>query len=355
FKGKDKTQGIDIDLFFGGGAETFMELQKDGLLEPLPSDFGVPAKLNGVPLRGAGNEWIGAALSSFGILVNKGIVARDKLPTPAVWADLGNPKLRNRIELADPRHSGSAHMAYEIILQTNGWDRGWQILTAMAGNARSFVDSSSRLVQDVQNGEAVASPAIDFYARTAVAKAGYDKDQTGVWKLAYVEPRGQLVVTADPIGMLRGAPHPELARAFVEFVLSPSGQKLWMYKKGAPGGPVENELGRMAVLPALYKPLADDSIIRSDPFSVRNTRPYDSEKASARRTVLDALIGAVLIDNHSAVQTRWKKTPDAAKITFVPVTEAELAALAAKWDDPTVQSTKQAEWGQAAREHFSKE
>ena len=352
FKGKDKAQGINIDVFFGGGGETFLDLEKDGFLQPLPSDYGIPANLNGVPLRGTNNQWVAAALSGFGILVNKGIVTRDKLPYPAVWADMGNAKLINRIQLADPRHSGSAHAAYEIILQSNGWEKGWQILTTMAGNARSFVSSSSTLVENVQNGEAVMAPAIDFYARTAIARAG--QDASGTAKLAYVEPRGQLVVTADPIGILRGAPRQQLARDFVELVLSPEGQKLWMYKKGAPGGPTQNELGRMAASPALFKSPSADAAFRSNPYAARNTHPYDSKKAAVRRRALDDLIGAVLIDNHDAVKAHWFKTRDAARLTFVPVTEAELTTLSAKWGDPAVQSAKVAEWGKEARAHFSK-
>jgi len=40
----------------------------------------------------------------------------------------------------------------------------------------------------------------------------------------------------DPIALLRGAPHGELARAFIEYVLSPDGQKLWNAKPGTSGG-----------------------------------------------------------------------------------------------------------------------
>jgi ABC-type Fe3+ transport system substrate-binding protein len=124
FKGKEADQGIGIDLFFGGGMDSFIDMENAGVLQPLPSDYGVPATLNGVPLRGKDNAWVAAALGGFGILYNKTIAQRDNLPVPATWADMANPKLQDRIALADPRHSGSAHMAYEIILQANGWEKG---------------------------------------------------------------------------------------------------------------------------------------------------------------------------------------------------------------------------------------
>ena len=164
FKGKSREQGIGIDVFFGGGADSFSELESADALQSLPNEYSIPAQINGVPLRGAKNVWVAAALSGFGVLYNKSIMQRDKLPLPQTWADLGNSKLRGRVALADPRHSGSAHMAYEIILQANGWDKGWKILTQMAGNSSAFGKSSSKLLEDVASGEAVAAPAIDFYA-----------------------------------------------------------------------------------------------------------------------------------------------------------------------------------------------
>ena len=45
--------------------------------------------------------------------------------------------------------------------------------------------------------------------------------------------------------MFRGASNPELATRFIEFILSPEGQKLWGLKAGAPGGPEKMALRNM--------------------------------------------------------------------------------------------------------------
>ena len=345
FARNTKEKGIGVDLFFGGGGETFTELEKDGLLVPLSSDFGVPAQLNGVPLRAKDNVWVAAALSGFGILYNKKIAERDKLPIPQTWADLANPKLQGRIQLADPRHSGSAHTIYEIILQTNGWEKGWKLLTAMSGNASSWARSSSAPLEDVQNGEAVFCAAIDFYALSTINKAGADK-------LGYIEPKGQNVITADPIGILPGAPNAPLAQKFVNFVMSPEGQKLWYLPKGAPGGPKDNTLYRLPAIPGAYKPIPPGATAKSDPYAQKTTAPYDSEKAAARRRALDELLGTVLIDTHDEVKAKWKSAPDLEKTGFVPVPEAEFNALALKWDDPVFAGQQKDKWTVAAREFF---
>lgn len=340
-KGRDKAKGIGVDLFFGGGGETFTELEDDKLLAPLPSDYGIPAQLNGVPLRGKDDQWVAAALSGFGILYNKTIAKRDNLPIPQSWEGLTDPRLRDRIELADPRHSGSAHTAYEIILQSNGWDRGWKILTAMTGNARQFAESGSAPLQDVQNGEAVFCPAIDFYGRGAVEKAGGDK-------LGYIVPAGQNVVTADPIAMLPGAPNPEAAKKFVKMVMSPAGQKLWFAPQGSEGGPKNTELLRLPASPDAYK----TGGATNNPYTAKNTAKYDSNKAAARRRALDDLIGSALIDNLDLVKAAWKKNPDINATGYVPMSEAEFMKLAPQWKNPEFASTTKEQWAQAARAKF---
>ena len=336
----NKDDGIGADVFFGGGLESYMELADADLLQPLPAHPEIPAAINGVPLKGEKNEWIGAAISGFGILYNKSIATRDNLPIPKTWGDLGKKELFDRIELADPRKSGSAHVAYEIILQTNGWENGWKILAASAGNARTFIESSSTLVNDVSSGEAVFVPAIDFYGRSKIAQAGAEK-------LGYISPRGQSVITPDPIGVLRGAANKALAEKFVAFVLSSEGQKVWMLKKGSAGGPTQESLFRMAIFPTLYQPIPKDSLIESDPFALKNERSYDSKKAATRRKVLDDLIGAVLIEPHNALKARQQKSGDASTLMLAP-SEAEVMQLAGKWSDPVFRQKTLSQWRSAA-------
>ena len=298
-----------------------------------------------MPLRSPKGDWVAAALSGFGILYNKAIAARDGLPLPVKWADLTNPKLNDRIELADPRHSGSAHAAYEIILQTNGWDQGWRILTGMAGNAHQIVDGSTQPLQDVSNGDAVFTPAIDFYAAAAIDRAGADK-------LGYIEPKGEYVLTCDPIAILQGAPNPTAAREFVDMVMSPEGQKLWYLKKGTPGGPQFHTLFREPALPSAYQPIPANAVVTADPYANVNNIPYDAHKGSLRRRALDDLIGTVLVDDLSAVKAAWKAKPDLNSTGFVPISEPDFMKLAKQWKDPQVVAASKAAWAGAAQKQF---
>lgn len=340
---KSKPDGIGVDCFFGGGGDTFTELQSDGSLQPLASTYDIPAQLNGVPLVGKDKAWVAAALSDFGILYNKNILARDKLPLPKTWNDLGNPAYAGRIALADPRQSSSAHAIYEIILQTAGWDAGWKALNRITANTREFSRSSSDGPQSVARGDTAFSTAINFYAYAAIDRAGKDK-------LGYIAPVGGVVQTPDPIAILKGAPNAELAQKWVAFVMSPEGQKLWQLPKGAPGGPKSASLFRQPALPALYKPLPKNALVQANPYDTKGGRDYDSAKAAVRRRALDELLGATLIDNLDAVKA---SASNPAKMDWVPVTEEQLQADALKWGDQSYRTRRTSEWSSAARTHFS--
>ncbi|PMW27164.1 hypothetical protein, partial [Pseudomonas sp. FW305-3-2-15-A-R2A1] len=78
---------------------------------------------------------------------------------------------------------------------------------------------------------------------------------------------------ADPIGLLRGAPSPELAKTFIDFVLSPAGQAMWAYKRGVPGGPERYALRRTPILPTMFDPAR--RALLSDP----EENPYVAARA----------------------------------------------------------------------------
>src|SRR5690606_25284317 len=99
FAKNPKSSGIDI--FWGGGTVTFLDLSRDKLLAPykLPADLSkeVPNQAAGVPLYDKEKTWYASAMSSFGIFYNKKIIKMDKLPEPKTWEDLTDPRFMNQI------------------------------------------------------------------------------------------------------------------------------------------------------------------------------------------------------------------------------------------------------------------
>ncbi|HEX7009432.1 MAG TPA: extracellular solute-binding protein, partial [Phycisphaeraceae bacterium] len=275
-----------------------------GLLEEV---FPEPT-IGGERLYHPEGYWVGAALSSFGIVYNRDVLAMLKLPQPTTWADLADPRYARWIGLADPGHSGSIAAAYNVILRRLGWNEGWRLLRRIFANARYFTSSASKVPVDVSAGEAAAGMCIDFYGRFqagAIAAGGESR-------VGYVDPPFLTTTTADPISVIRGAPHRELANHFVAWLLSRPAQGLWQRRVGTPEGPRRFELRRLPARRDLYTPEEKQfwSDPEVDPFGA--SRPIPPAMPDFYGMVAP-VAHALGIDVHDDLTAAWRaiqRTPE---------------------------------------------
>ena len=353
--------GIGVDIFFGGGTDSYLRLASMGVLSPYklpePQLEQIPQSFHGIPIYDAQHRWYGAALSSFGIMYNEQLRALLQLPEATAWDDLGDMALLNKIGAADPRESGSAHMMYEIILQTHGWEKGFALLTKIGANVRGFSAGANAIPKDVVDGQVIYGLAIDFYAYSQIAVVGTDK-------IKYVVPTDGAVINPDSIAILKGAPNMAVAQKFLEFVLSEQAQKLWMLRDTDPEGPKwKGGLNRASVLPALYDKLGERCIV-TNPFALKITPfPYDADKGSTRWDIVNDIFGVLIIDSHKDLVDAWKairkcKNPEKrdaaiAALVQLPISEAEALKIApTDWKNPIYRNEKIKEWGQFAKQKF---
>ncbi len=354
---KQAPRGINVDLFFGGGIDPYLQFKKEGLLQPARIDpvvlDRVPPTFSGIELYDRDRQWFGACLAGFGIIHNKKVLETLRLPEPREWSDLAAPRYFNWVGSGDPRSSGSVHMAYEIILQAYGWEKGWSIIMRLAGNIRNFSRSAADVPKDTALGEIACGLAIDVYAWRQVAEAGAER-------IGFVLPEGLTVINPDAIAILKGAPQAELAARFIEFTLSEAGQKLWVLRKGAAGGPKEFELGRMPIIPGFAKASGRDAAVPLDPFEWKGGFIYDAQRGSRRWTLINDLIGSVLIDNHRELATAWNRVrnrrpddPVIGELTRPPFSEEEGMRLAnMEWNQPEQRARIRARWSAEARSRY---
>jgi iron(III) transport system substrate-binding protein len=329
---KGQEPGGDADLLWGGGSYEFMQLSKPlvatdpagnevttTVLGPLAlprevllATYGAE-RIGGVPLFDPEGRWFGTALSGFGIVSNSDVLGRLGVDPPTRWEDLADPRLRGQVALANPAQSGSVTTAFEAILQRKGWNDGWAILRRMAANARSFSASAPKAPTDVSLGDAAAGVCIDFYGRSqaqavtdAERAAGRERD---VPRVRYVDPAGETVIDPDPIGLLRGAPDPELARRFVEFTLSREGQALWQFparkRTESPDGlgPAEHELRRLPVRRELYERDLARFSDPVDPFAIASAVEKPNPDL---RSFLPPIFVAFAIDSRRELAAAWE-------------------------------------------------
>jgi iron(III) transport system substrate-binding protein len=353
--------GCGIDVFFGGGSYDFMlqatagRLTDSGVAARHPEWFHdrvIPREVNGEPFWAADHAWIGAVVSSFGILYNHDSLRRLGIAEPPDdWRDLTDVRYFGELALADPTKSSSIAKAFEMVLQREmqvlerqlrsegmvaadaeyqavreGWRRGMAILQLMGANARYFTDSSQKPPIDVGQGESAAGMCIDFYGRF---QAGTAERRDGRTRLTFVTPPSGSVYSVDPIATLRGAPSGELATDFIEFVLSPEGQDLWNFRAGEPGGPSVFALRRLPVRKDSYTPdkrarMSDPDV---NPFSEENDFRYHASWTGGLLRELSFVMRIMCIDTHEELADAWREVIAAGQPTDALAVLQDLSAI----------------------------
>lgn len=350
--------GCGIDLFFGGGSFDFIQQANAGRLVDCgvaaahPELFNgkvIPQTLGGEPYWDKQGRWIGVCLSSFGICYNTDLLRMLGIKrTPSQWSDLADPRYSGELALADPNQSGSVAKAFEMLIQqqmlalatgdkekaaaevSQGWANAMQLIMKISANSRYFTDAAPKVTFDVEDGNAAAGMCIDFYGRYQSESV---RKPDGSSRMGYITPVGGSSIGSDPIGMLRGAPHPDLAREFIEFVISPEGQKLWNWKVGAPGGPVQYALRRLPILPSLYAP--EYASFRSDPneqpYAQAGAFVYHPEWTGSLFRPISFVIRVMCIDPHDEQRAAWQALiaanfPPQATAAFLDVSKVDYTA-----------------------------
>lgn len=259
-----------VDLFWASAPDAFEVLKGKGLLEAYkPKAEGIPAKIGQYPINDPDGFYAGFASSGYGIMWNERYVKANKLPEPKEWQDLAGPAYYDHVSMAAPSRSGTTHLTLEAILQTGGWDKGWEIIKAFSGNFRNVTERSFGVPDAVNSGQVGYGIVIDFFGFSA---------QGAGFPVKFVYPSMTTIVPAN-IGVVKNAPNANGAKAFVEFLLSPAGQEILF----------QPTIRRLPVLPSAY---AKAPAGLPNPFEFKwlaGVAKFDADLSEKRYAVVDAL------------------------------------------------------------------
>lgn len=238
----------EADIFWGGESALFDKLAEQNLLakldlpkevmDAIPTSIGKP---KAIPLKDPKGYWTGTVLEPYGLVYHPRLFQRLGIPEPKDWDDLLHPKLKGQVAQCAPTRSSSSHATYEVILQRDGDEKGWEWLRRLGGNTGIFTARSRDVPSVVAKGEFAAGFAVPSYMAFEDRLAGFD--------IKYVAPKTAWI-TPEPMAILAGSRRPKAARAFVEYMLSERGQRMAMERgvfpitpkyrvQGAPGSTAE--------------------------------------------------------------------------------------------------------------------
>ena len=312
------------DMFWASAPDAFEVLKGDGLLAKYDVKVtGIPEKVGAFPINDPDGYYKGFAASGYGIMWNTRYLKAKKLPVPKTWAELADPVYFGHVGMSAPSRSGTTHLTLETILQGMGWDKGWALMKAISGNFKTVTERSFGVPDGVNSGQFGLGIVIDFFGLSSQA-SGFPVD--------FLYPPITTLVPAN-IAIVKNAPHPKAAAAFIEFLLSAKGQEVLLDPK----------IRRLPVNPETY---AKAPAGFPNPFkdtSLGAAVKFDLDKSKGRYNVvnslfdvlvtyrLDDLQGAVKAIHDAKAKAKGKSNADAAKliaeaetlVAKMPISEAE--------------------------------
>ncbi len=308
------------DLFWASAPDAFEVLKGDGLLAKYTSSAkGIPDKVGAYPINDPDGYYTGFAAAGYGIMWNTRYLKAKKLPVPAQWSDLEKPVYHNHVGMSAPSRSGTTHLTVETLLQGDGWEKGWAKWKNIAGNFKTVTERSFGVPDGVNSGAFGIGIVIDFFGLSSKG-SGFPVD--------FVYPKTTTLVPAN-IGIIKDAPHPQAAKAFIDFLLSDQGQTILLDKK----------IRRLPVNPKTY---AKAPANFPNPFkdsSIGAAVKFDVQLSKARYNLVNSMFDVMITYRLDDLREATKAIQDAeaakgdkkliaeakALVAALPITEAQAA------------------------------
>ncbi|MCR8641752.1 ABC transporter substrate-binding protein [Paenibacillus sp. N1-5-1-14] len=214
---------IDLTVIEGGEQESG---RVEGLWETL-SDKDIPnmAKV-GADLKVKDNSGVAVNFTPMGISYNSEVVKAKGLPVPESWNDLAKPEMKGNLTLTEISsnfgRSATIMMAYANGGSEKSMDAGFDKLKVIAGYMPTFAKSAAQLQQNLQDKTAA-------YTAWTMARSIVQKKESGL-PLEFVIPKEGSNLVPNVATLVKGAPHPNAAKLFADYLLSDEVQTMYATK-----------------------------------------------------------------------------------------------------------------------------
>ena len=200
------------DVWFGGTTDPYNVVAAEGLLEAYEAENA--SHLLGSQYRDPDGYWYGIYKGILGFMVNKDELARMNLEAPADWQDLLKPEYKGLIWLSNYNTAGTAKLVINTMIQKYGHDEGIQYLVDLDKNIHVYTKSGSGPSKNVGTGECVIGIGFLHDGITQIVDNGYENVQL-------IIPSSGTSFEIGATAIFKGAKHPNAAKLWVEYALSP--------------------------------------------------------------------------------------------------------------------------------------
>jgi iron(III) transport system substrate-binding protein len=199
---------LSFDVLHIASLAPYLTMTRKGQLQPYHS-----SELAAFPSNAHGGDlWTTARIVGVIMAYNRNFLSTDQAPKS--WTDLLRPEFKGRKLIIQDAAAGTAFNQMYILEKLLGGDfmRRW------GAQQPVIVATAAQLIDLLNRGEALVGATVDHY-RAFEAEA----IRSGI---IGVYPTEGMPVTLVPVAVLKGAPHPNAARLFIDFTLSREGNTL---------------------------------------------------------------------------------------------------------------------------------
>ena len=205
------------DLLVNSDTLTMESLAEQGLFAPndSPAVAAVPESL-----RADDGNWVALTLRPRVIMYNTDLVTPEE--APQTMMDLTDPQWQGQLGAADSRNGA---MVAQLVAMRHllGEEAMTAFVQGLVANDTQWFGGHTDVRKAVGAGELAVGLVNHYYYHLSLAEGA---------PVAVVYPDQEeggtgLIVNSTNAGVIDGARHPELAQLFIDFMLSPEGQKVY--------------------------------------------------------------------------------------------------------------------------------
>ncbi len=200
------------DVWWGGAPGDFNRAEAQGLLEPYLPDWTKNLPADGKSPTGG---WVATYRTPEVIMYNPKKVPPEEVPQD--WGGLLDPKWKGRIAIRDVRASATMKTLFGALIlrekkRAGTIDAGFEFLKKLDANTGAYAANPNVLNELLEGGGPYALTMWNLPDAQQLVGEGRS--------IRYVIPQ-ETPVPVEPVAIIKGAPHPEGARLFHDFVNSP--------------------------------------------------------------------------------------------------------------------------------------
>ncbi len=200
------------DVWYGAPSENHVVLKEKGLSQPYVSPN---AKELAAKYKDAEGYWTSFYMNPLGFASNVNTLKQKGVEPPASWADLLKPELKAQVQAPSPQTSGTGYNMVAALVLIMGEDKAFDYLKKLNPSMQTYSQSGTAPSKAVAIGQ--AGVGIQFTpAFLQLMDEGY--------QLKITFPKEGVGFEAPAISILKGAPHPDLAKKLVDWSITVAGQ-----------------------------------------------------------------------------------------------------------------------------------